>query len=230
MFNFRETRYHEDMMQKLARMLAVLALVALPATALAQQAPIGTTLLGSQTVLNGTLEQDLSSKSTQVNDPFVLDVQAPFPGDDQRFQGARILGHVESVSHAGGTHKGGLQLAFDRLVLADGTEATLTGEVLSVQAQKGGSTTGRAIVGAVLGQIVGNYIGKHIGSDVGGAVGAIGGGVYAASLGTNITLGKGTVVKLQTTQPTTVTGRRQATYNNTTPSYASTPQPYPQPH
>jgi hypothetical protein len=215
-------------MQKFARTLAVIALIGLPSMALAQQAPIGTTLLGSQTVLNGTLEQDLNSKTAQVNDPFVLDVQAPYPGDDQRLVNAKIFGHVADVARAGGTKKGGLTLAFDRLVLADGTEASLSGQLISAQETKGGNTAGRAILGALIGQVVGNYIGKHIGSDVGGAVGAIGGGIYAGSLGTNITLGKGTMIKLQTTDPTTVTGRRQTTYG-TTPSYAQ-PQPgYPQP-
>lgn len=199
------------MMKNIARTLAVAAFVALPMTALAQgQPPIGTTILSSQTVLNGTIEQDLSSKSSQPGDSFVLNVQPPFPGDDQRFQNAKIYGHVDHVTHASGTKKGSIALAFDRLELSDGTLASIAGTTLAVEEKKGGNTAGRAVAGAIVGQIVGNFLGKHIGSDIGGAVGAIGGGLYAASLGTNVTVSQGSTIKLQTSQPATVTGRRQS--------------------
>lgn len=218
------------MMKNIARTLAVAALVAFPNVALAQvMAPIGTTILSSQTVLNGTIEQDLSSKSSQPGDSFVLDVQPPFPADDQRFQGAKVYGHVQSVTHANGTHKGSIALAFDRMELADGTLASIAGTTLSVQQKAAGNTAGRAIAGAIIGQIVGNFLGKHIGSDVGGAVGAIGGGLYAANLGTNVTVGQGSTVKLQTTQPATVTGRRQAMSSPQTGQPAYQQSPYPQP-
>jgi hypothetical protein len=196
--------------------IAVAAFAALPLAAAAQQynGGGGDTLLPSQTVITGTLEQTINSRSAQVGDPFVLDVAPPYPGDDQRFQGAKVYGHVAAVQRAAGTKHGQVNLAFDRLTLMDGTTASLTGQLLSLDAKQGGNTAGRSIVGAVVGQIIGNYIGKHIGTDIGGAVGAIGGGIYAGNLGTNVTVGQGTTVALKTTSPAMILSRRQAGYQN----------------
>jgi outer membrane lipoprotein SlyB len=204
------------MLSKALQALAVAALTALPLAASAQYN--GDTLLQSQTVVTGTLEQSISSKNAQVGDPFVLDVIAPYPNDDQRYGGAKVYGHVATVGRAGGMHKGAVTLAFDRLTLTDGTTASLQGQVLSLDAQGNRSnTTSKAIVGGVVGQILGNYIGKHIGTDIGGAVGAIGGAVVAASSGQNVTVGQGTTVAMKTTAPATVLSRRQPgnpNYNN----------------
>lgn len=214
--------------------LAVAAFAAVPVAASAQYNG-GDTLLPSQTVVTGTLEQSINSKTAQVGDPFVLDVTPPFPGDDQRFQGAKVYGHVANVQRASGTRKGGVNLAFDRLTLMDGTTASLTGQLLSLDAKQGGNTAGRSIVGAVVGQIIGNYIGKHIGTDIGGAVGAIGGGIYAGNLGTNVTVGQGTTVALKTTTPAMILSRRQAGYPNQNGYYQNQnggpyPTPYPTPY
>jgi len=191
--------------------LAVAAIAVLPLAASAQYSPnTGDTLLASQTVLTGTLEQSLNSRSSQVGDPFVLDVIPPFPGDDQRYNGAKIYGHVQSVQHASNMKRGGLTLAFDRLTLMDGTTASLQGSVLSYDAKSGGNAGARGLAGGIVGQIVGNYLGKHIGTDIGGAVGAIGGALYASSLGTNVTIGQGSQVAMKTTAPSTVLSRRQA--------------------
>ena len=214
--------------------VAVATFVALPIAAVAQYN--GDTLLPSQTVITGTLEQSINSKSAQVGDPFVLDVTQPYPGDDQRFQGAKVYGHVAAVQRAAGTKHGQVNLAFDRLTLMDGTTASLTGQLLSLDAKQNGNTAGRSIVGAVVGQIIGNYIGKHIGTDVGGAVGAIGGGIYAGSLGTNVTVGQGTTVALKTTTPAMILSRRQAGsqngngYYNNNNQGAPYPTPYPTPY
>jgi len=172
---------------------------------------VGSTLLPSQSVITGTLEQSLNSKSANPSDTFVLDVRSPYPGDDQRFAGGHVYGHVANVTHASTTHKGAVTLAFDRLVLSDGTAASLTGDVVSVDAQGNkANTTAKTIAGAVVGQIVGNYIGKHIGTNIGGAVGAIGGGILANKSGQNITLAQGSNVSLKTTSNATVLSRRQS--------------------
>lgn len=237
------------MLHKFATALTAVALAsAVPAIVLAQVS-IGQPILASQTVLTGTLEHPINTKTANATDQFVLDIQPPYPADDQRLNGARVIGHVVNVDHAGGLKKGSVTLAFDRLMLADGTEASVTGTMISTQGQRGGNTAGRAIVGGVIGQIVGNYIGKHIGSDVGGAVGIIGGAAAGASLGTNVTLPQGSTVQFKTTQAALVTGRRQAGANLANPqpeppsytqpapppSYSqpgappAPPQPYPQP-
>ncbi|MBV9408666.1 MAG: hypothetical protein JO164_07570 [Candidatus Eremiobacteraeota bacterium] len=217
--------------------MALAAFAALPLAVSAQNYPgNGDVLLPSQTVITGTLEQSINSKSAQVGDPFVLDLASPYPGDDQRYQGAKVYGHVASVTRAGGTHKGAINLAFDRLTLMDGTTAALTGQVLSLDAKQGGNSTARGIVGGAIGQVLGNYIGKHIGTDIGGAVGMIGGAIYAGSLGTNVTVGQGTTVSLKTTTPATILSRRQAGYpngynNNGYPSNNNQyPTPYPTPY
>lgn len=189
--------------------LALAAAAALPLAASAQTT--GETLLPSQTVISGVLEQSIDSKTAVVGNPFVLDVQAPFPADDQRYAGAHVYGHVAAVTHASLSRKGVVQLATDRITLTDGTTASLQSQILSVDAQGNKSnSTVKTIAGAVVGQIVGNYIGKHVGTNVGGAIGAIGGAIYAANTGQNITLPQGSQVSVKTTQPSTILSRRQA--------------------
>ncbi len=225
------------MLRKSLLSLAIAAFAALPLAASAQyngqyNNGNGDTLLPSQSVITGTLEQSINSKTSQVGDPFVLDVQAPYPADDQRYQGAKVYGHVANVTHAGGTKKGRVDLAFDRLTLVDGTTASLQGQTLSAdpQGNRANQTT-KTIVGGVVGQIVGNYIGKHIGTDVGGAIGAIGGALYGASSGQNITINQGSTVSMKTTTPTTVLSRRQGQYpNGGYQNNNSYPTPYPTPY
>ena len=212
------------MLRKPLLALAAVMLGAMPLAASAQYG--GETLMPSQVVVTGRLEATIDSKIAQVGDPFVLDVVPPYPADDPRYQGARVYGHVANVTRANSTHKGVLDLAFDRITLADGTTASLTGRTLSYDAKQGGNSTARGIVGAVVGQIIGNYIGKHIGTDVGGAVGAIGGAIYAGSLGTNVSIGQGTTVAMKTTQPSTILSRRQG-YGGGYPGYNSPQAPAP---
>jgi hypothetical protein len=204
---------------------AVSAAVILPAVVLAQVS-IGQPIVPSQTVLTGTLEHPINTKTAQPTDQFVLDIQPPYPGDDQRLNGARVIGHVSTVDRASGTKKGSVTLAFDRLVLSDGTEASVTGQMISTQGQQGGNTAARALVGGAIGQVIGNYLGKHMGTDVGGAVGIIGGAAYGASLGTNVTLPQGSTVQFKTTQAALVTGRRQAA--DSAPAAAPAPAIAPQ--
>ncbi len=225
------------MLRKALQLVAVAAIAALPLAASAQYNGAngqyggnGETLLPSSTVITGTLEQTIGSRTAIVGDAFVLDVQPPFPMDDPRFQGARVYGHVASVNRAGGMHKGSVSLAFDRLTLMDGTTAALQGQVLSLDVQGNRSnSTVKTIAGAAVGFIVGNYLGKHIGTDVGGAVGAAGGAILAANSGQNVIVGQGTTVSLKTTAPATVLMRRQAAgnYNNGAQPYPTTyPTPY----
>jgi hypothetical protein len=217
------------MLQKFATAVAAVAVgAALPAIVFAQVA-VGQPIVPSQTVLTGTLEHPINTKTVQPTDQFVLDIQPPYPGDDQRLNGARVIGHIAGVTHASGSKKGSVTLGFDRLMLADGTEASVSGQMISTQGQAGGNTAGRAVVGGVVGQIIGNYIGKHIGTDVGGAVGIIGGAAYGASLGTNVTLPQGSTVQFKTTQPAVVTGRRQAATETQTQTAPVPPPSYGQP-
>ena len=232
------------MFRKALQVLAVAAVAALPLAASAQyngqyNGNTGDTLLPSQTVISGTLEQTINTRNAQVGDPFVIDVQPPFPADDTRYQGAKVYGHVATVDRAGGMHKAGIVLAFDRLTLMDGTTASLQGQVLSVDTQGNkANSTAKTIAGGVVGMIVGNYIGKHIGTDVGGALGGAGGAILAANSGQNIQVNQGSTVSMKTTAPATVLSRRQAGYpnggyqnNNGNPNNGNAyPTPYPTPH
>ena len=228
------------MFRKSLLALTVAAFAALPLAASAQyngqyNGQNGDTLLPSQSVITGTLEQSINTKTAQVGDPFVVDVQSPYPADDARYQGAKVYGHVATVNRAGGMHKAGFKLAFDRLTLVDGTTAAVQGDVLSIDAQGNkANSTAKTIAGAVVGQILGNYVGKHIGTDVGGAVGAIGGAIVAANSGQNITVSQGTTVSMKTTAPATVLSRRQGSYPNGNGGYQnqnpSYPTPYPTPY
>jgi hypothetical protein len=231
------------MFRKALQVLAVAAVAALPLAASAQyngngqyNGNTGDTLLPSQTVISGTLEQTLNTRNAQVGDPFVVDVQPPFPADDARYQGAKVYGHVASVERAGGMHKAGIVLGFDRLTLVDGTTASLQGQVLSVDTQGNKSnSTAKTIAGGVVGMIVGNYIGKHIGTDVGGAIGGAGGAILAANSGQNIQVNQGSTVSMKTTAPATVLSRRQAGYPNNNNGYPNNngnayPTPYPTPY
>ena len=230
------------MLRKALQLVAVAAIAALPLAASAQNGPYnggqyggnGDTLLPSSTVITGTLEQTINSRTAVVGDAFVLDVQPPFPMDDPRYQGARVYGHVAQVSHAGGMRKGGVNLAFDRLTLMDGTTAALQGQVLSLDAQGNKSnSTAKTIVGAVVGQVFGNYVGKHIGTDVGGAIGAVGGAILAANSGQNVQVPQGSTVSMKTTAPATVLSRRQAGYPNgyyNNGPYNGPATPYPTPY
>jgi outer membrane lipoprotein SlyB len=239
------------MFRKALQVLAVAAVAALPLAASAQyngqsngpyNGNTGDTLLPSQTVVSGTLEQTINTRNAQVGDPFVVDVQPPFPADDNRYQGAKVYGHVASVERAGGMHKAGFVLAFDRLTLSDGTTASLQGQVLSVDTQGNkANSTAKTIAGGVVGMIVGNFIGKHIGTDVGGAIGGAGGAILAANSGQNVQVNQGSTVSMKTTAPATVLSRRQAGYpngyqnngnpNNGNPNNGNAyPTPYPTPY
>ncbi len=218
------------MNQKFATAVAALVVAAAAPAIVLAQVSVGQPILPSQTVLTGTLEHPVNTKTAQVTDQFVLDIQPPYPGDDQRLNGARVIGHIAAADHAAGFKQGSVTLAFDRLILADGTEASVSGQMISTQGQKGGSTAARAVAGAVIGDFLGNYLGKHAGTDVGGAIGTIGGAAAGASLATNVTLPQGSTVQFKTTQAAVVTGRRQAGADlNAPPGTQPAPPSYAQP-
>jgi hypothetical protein len=215
------------MLYKFAAVVAAISAAAIVPAVVLAQVSIGQPIVPSQTVITGTLEHPINTKTAAPTDQFVLDIQPPYPGDDQRLNGARVIGHVATVDRASGSKKGSVTLAFDRLVLPDGTEASVTGQMISTQGQQGGNTAARAIVGGAVGQVIGNYLGKHMGTDVGGAVGIIGGAAYGASLGTNVTLPQGSTVQFKTTQAALVTGRRQAADTPPAPAMQQQQQPPP---
>jgi len=149
------------------------------------------------TILTGTLSTELSSKSANPGDTFMLTNVATASGDGS-VTNATIYGHVISVQRAGQGKQPQVQLAFDRIVTPDGRSQYISGTVQSMQ-QKTASNAKREILGAVIGDIVGNYLGKHIGTDLGGLIGAGGGYLYARNYKENVTVPQGSAVSIMVT-------------------------------
>jgi hypothetical protein len=216
-------------------LLASALLAGVPGIALAQSAPppydtanppppVGSVVVASRTVMRALLETSLSSKTSQLYDQVVLDVLPPFPADDPRFRRARIFAHVGLVERAGGFRKGQIRIDYDRIVLADGTDAVLHGSTISVDQTTGGSRALRTVAGGAVGAVVGGLLGG-----AGALIGAAGGALAGSSIGTNVSIDRGSVVQLETTRNAVVTGRRQAPSTgqyNPGPSQYGNPQPY----
>jgi len=147
----------------------------------------------------GTLSAQLDSGKAQVGDGFSLQVVRPYPDGDASYAGAVVRGHVAKVIRAGQGRKPELDLAFDSIVLPDGSSSPLTGHVLTVQPKKKSNAPTQA-AGAGIGMIVGNFIGKKIGTSLGGLAGAIGGFLYASNHKTDFVVPSQSLVTLQIDQ------------------------------
>jgi hypothetical protein len=175
-------------------LLALLALWIAPVAVLAASAnfPAGTTL-------NGTIQQDINSKTAQ---------------DGQRFtmvtpSGSKIVGHLSEVDRANIGRKAHIKLNFDKIRFTDGTSVPLSATLVGVTQHKQVNYVQAA--GQVLGgMVVGNIIGKAVGTNLGGLVGVAGGGLLAANTSTNIDIPAGAAAQIQLTEPLVV--RPQARY------------------
>jgi hypothetical protein len=173
----------------------------------------------------GTLDTDLNTANASVGDGFSLSIERPYPNDDPAYANSYVRGHVAKVVKAGQGTKAELDLAFDALVMADGTSSPITGHVVKVDTKQQSAIPQQAI-GALAGMIVGNVIGKTVlGSNMhlGGLAGAAGGFLYGNNVKTNFTVPKGSTMTVQTDQEVQ---RPQAQHSSwQTPA----PTPYPTP-
>ena len=87
-------------LQVFATAVAAIGFTAVVPAVVLAQVSIGQPIVPSQTVLTGTLEHPINTKTAQATDQFVLDIQPPYPGDDQRLNGARVIGHIANVDRA----------------------------------------------------------------------------------------------------------------------------------
>jgi uncharacterized membrane protein len=116
-----------------------------------------------------------------------------------------VYGHVSNASAAGQGRKAVLDLAFDKLVLANGEVGQLSATVVKAQTVSE-NTTARKALGAGAGMAVGSQtIGRLIGG-AGGAVvgmlgGAAGGYAYANNAKANFSFVKGANVEIATSEP-----------------------------
>jgi hypothetical protein len=190
----------------LAAALIAFAVAATTGAALARNA----ITLYSGTVINARLNQTLDSSNANVGDTFTMAVVPPYPSGNPAFQGATLSGVVTKVVRAGQGRNPELVIKPQYLRMADGTVATVYGDVTGVAANKStAGTAGKAAAGALVGMLVGNAIGKTIfQSNAGGAIGMVGGALLGANNKTNFTIPAGANATVQLSQ--TVTIRRQA--------------------
>jgi hypothetical protein len=197
---------------RFGKSLSVLALAAVfAATTVAALAENSVTLYNG-TVINARLNESLDSSSANVGDTFTMTVIPPYPSGDPLFQGATISGVVTKVVRAGQGRNPEIAIHPRYLRLADGSMATVYGDVTSVAANKSSSeTAAKAAGGALVGMLVGNAIGKTIfHSSAGGAIGLIGGAMMGANNKSNFSIPAGANATVQLNQ--TVTIRRQASH------------------
>lgn len=172
--------------------LTIFALAGLTPVTSAQTKKRTTTKRAAPLVPVGTdlkvrLNDTLSSKDSRVGDRFTATVIDP-----NRFDEARVYGHISSIQKSGKVKgRTSMNLAFDSVELRDGRKGVMRGYVTRVYGDdsgradneggiESGSRTNQTIkrtgigagVGAIVGGIVGGGKGAAIGLIVGGAGGA----------------------------------------------------------
>jgi hypothetical protein len=173
--------FRRDFVRKTA--LAACAALAFVAGGLAASAPASAAIPVGTKFYVHLATQDINTKNAQPGDQFVMKVIAPYPNGNSLYAGARIYGHVASARSAGQGRKAELNLAFDKLVLANGSVGQLSGTMVKAQTVSE-NTTARKALGAGAGMAVGSQtIGRIIGGAGGAVVGMLGGaaGGYAYS-------------------------------------------------
>jgi hypothetical protein len=158
---------------------------------------IGTSTSGDFIIANGTtliatLNNQLSTQTTQNNDRFTMTVREP-----AQFSGAVIEGYVSGVDRSGRVAgRSQLTFNFDRIRLRDGRTYNFAGWVESVRTSAGETVsvdnegavrddnqTNRTVQRAAIGTAVGAIIGAIAGGGKGAAIGAVlGAGAGAGSV------------------------------------------------
>jgi hypothetical protein len=166
----------------------------------------GSLVLPEGTEMTVRLEQPLSSRTARVEDRFDATVARPVYVDGRIVipDGSRVQGTVTVVERAQRPARGGrLNLAFDRLLLDDGTTVDLSARLVQVKENIGsGGTLKQGAIGAAIGGILGRVLGGTKGAIMGVLLGGAGGAI--ASSGDDVELPEGTVFTLQLDRPTTV--------------------------
>jgi hypothetical protein len=154
------------------------------------------------TELDVRLQDGLSSKSNQVEDRFRATTVVDLMSGDRVLipAGSELRGVVSSVEKAGRIdRKGQMTLSFDQLTV-NGRDYPIQGTV--VEALEGAGIKGEAAkigtaagVGAIIGGILGGVKGAVAGILIGG------GGIAAATPGTDVELDPGTILRLRLDQP-----------------------------
>jgi hypothetical protein len=146
----------------------------------------GDYVIGNGQILVATLNQNLTTQTTQVGDRFTMTVRDP-----AQFEGATIEGRVASVGRSGRvTGRSEISLNFDTIRLRDGRTYQFAGFIESVRTadgqtvqidneggvrdddSRGTQTAQRAAIGTAVGAIIGAIAGGGKGAAIGAIIGA----------------------------------------------------------
>jgi hypothetical protein len=170
------------------------------ATTIAAQAA-----LAPGSLLNGTIDQNLSSNHAYVGERVTLSNVTSDDGTGS-VTGGTLYGQVTEAQPAGQGTPGKIRMHFYRLVTHRGAVYSVDSYVTGVKAQTKNNAL-KEVGGALGGMLVGNAIGKtlfHVGGF--GILGAAGGFLLAKNNRENVSISQGSVVQVKINSVT----RRQA--------------------
>lgn len=157
---------------------------------------VASAALQAGSVLNGTINQNLSSNHAYVGQPVSLSNVTSSDGSGS-VVGGTLYGSVTFVQKAGQGRPGKISMNFTRLVTRSGATYAVDTTVTQTQTITKNNALKEA-GGAVAGMLVGNMIGKtifHVGG--GGWVGAAGGFLLAKNNNSDINIPAGTTVQIR---------------------------------
>lgn len=148
------------------------------------------------TLLNGTIDQNLSSNHAYVGERVTLSNVTNDDGSGS-VVGGRLYGEVTQVVPAGQGTPGKIRMHFSRLVTHGGAVYSVDTQVTGVKAQTKNNAL-KEVGGALGGMLIGNAIGKtlfHVGGF--GILGAAGGFLLAKNNRENVSISAGSVVQVR---------------------------------
>ncbi len=161
------------------------------------------------TSLSVQLPATITTKTAKVGDRVAANLSNDLVVDGKVISkaGALLQGSVTEV--VSGSHKIGgtpsISLAFDSLVLADGSDTPVSGRITQVSEKSDtGRDTAKIAGGAAVGAILGHQVNSKNGKIVGGLLGAAVGAAAAKKTGTEVELPAGTVIGFTLDRPVNV--------------------------
>ena len=161
------------------------------------------------TSISVQLPATITTKNAKVGDRVAANLSNDLVVDGKVIAkaGALLQGSITEVvsgsNKIGGTPS--LTLAFDNLVLADGSDTRVSGQVSQVAAKSDtGRDTAKIAGGAAVGAIIGHQVSSDKGKIIGGLLGAAAGAAAAKNTGTEVELPAGTVLGFTLNSPVTV--------------------------
>ncbi len=165
--------------------------------------------VASGTSISVQLPSTITTKNAKVGDRIAANLSNDLVVDGKVIAkaGALLQGSITQVvsgsDKIGGTPT--LGLAFDSLVIADGSDTPVSGKITQVAAKSDtGRDTAKIVGGAAVGAILGHQVSSKNGTLIGGLLGAAAGTAAAKKTGTEVELPAGTVIGFTLDQPVNV--------------------------